>query len=99
VLSRIADEQPADFSRGIAAMCVSLGRRDGVFQLAHRDDNAMRLHLRGRLGAKVKEAACKSPIKQLADEARKPGSHTWPVQDAKRKQRLQAKRWLAERAA
>jgi NADH:ubiquinone reductase (H+-translocating) len=91
VLSRIAGEQPADFSKGIAAMCVSLGRRAGVFQLAHRNDTAMRLHLSGRLGAKLKEAACKSPITQLADEARKPGSHTWPVKDAKRRQRLQAK--------
>jgi NADH:ubiquinone reductase (H+-translocating) len=91
VLSRIAGEQPADFRKGIAAMCVSLGRRAGVFQFAHRNDTAMRLHLSGRLGAKIKEAACTSPIKQLVDEARKPGSHTWPVNDAKRKQRLQAK--------
>jgi NADH:ubiquinone reductase (H+-translocating) len=89
VLSRIAGGQPADFSRGIAAMCVSLGRRAGVFQLAHRDDTAMWIHLSGRLGAKVKEAACKSPMEQLSDEARKPGSHTWPVKDAKRRQRLQ----------
>lgn len=72
VLSRITGERPADFGKGIAAMCVSLGRKDGVFQLAHRDDTAMRLHLRGRLGAKLKEAAAVSPVKQLADEARKP---------------------------
>lgn len=91
VLSRIAGEQPADFRKGIAAMCVSLGRRAGVFQFAHRDDTAMRLHLRGRLGAKIKEAACTSPVKQLVNEARKPGSHTWPVNDAKRRQRLQAR--------
>ncbi|MFD6063679.1 NAD(P)/FAD-dependent oxidoreductase [Rhodococcus wratislaviensis] len=90
VLSRIAGERPADFGKGIAAMCVSLGRGDGVFQLAHRDDTAMRLHLRGRLGAKLKEAASASPVKQLADEARKPGSHTWPVNDASRRQRVQA---------
>ena len=90
VLSRIAGERPADFGKGIAAMCVSLGRGDGVFQLAHRDDTAMRLHLRGRLGAKLKEAASASPVKQLAGEARKPGSHTWPVNDASRRQRVQA---------
>jgi NADH:ubiquinone reductase (H+-translocating) len=89
VLSRIAGGKPADFNRGIAAMCVSLGRRAGVFQLAHSDDTAMWIHLSGRLGAKVKEAACKSPMEQLSDEARKPGSHTWPVKDAKRRQRLQ----------
>ncbi|MEH1129781.1 NAD(P)/FAD-dependent oxidoreductase [Micromonospora sp. CPCC 206061] len=95
VLSRIAGEQPANFSRGIAAMCVSLGRRIGVFQLAHWDDTATGLHLSGRLAAKIKEAACKSPIKQLADEARKPGKHSWPVKDAKRQQRLQAMRGQA----
>ncbi|MGH3307700.1 MAG: hypothetical protein ACRDOX_08405, partial [Nocardioides sp.] len=49
----------------------------------------MWIHLSGRLGAKVKEAACKSPMEQLSDEARKPGSHAWPVKDAKRRQRLQ----------
>jgi NADH dehydrogenase FAD-containing subunit len=91
VLSRLAGEQAADFRKGIAAMCVSLGRRDGVFQLAHRNDTAMGLHVSGRLGTKLKEAACKSPIKQMADEARKPGSHTWPVTDAKRQDLLRAK--------
>lgn len=89
VLSRIAGEQPTDFNKGIAAMCVSLGRRAGVLQLAHSNDTAMWLHLSGRLGAKIKEAACKSPMEQLAEEARKPGSHTWRVKDAKRQQRLQ----------
>jgi NADH:ubiquinone reductase (H+-translocating) len=89
VLSRIAGEQPAAFNKGVAAMCVSLGRRAGVFQLAHWDDTAMRLHVGGRLGAKIKESANTSPIKQLVKEARKPGSHKWPVKDAKRQQRLQ----------
>jgi NADH dehydrogenase len=88
VLRRIAGEQPANFTRGIAAMCISLGRRAGVFQLAHWDDTAMWIILKGRLGAKVKESACKSPIDQLAKEARKPGSHTWPIKDIKRQQRL-----------
>jgi NADH:ubiquinone reductase (H+-translocating) len=96
VLSRIAGEQPADFDKGIAAMCVSLGRGDGVFQLAHRNDTAMRLHLSGRLGAMLKEAACTSPIRQLVEEARKPGSHTWLVKDAKRQQLLQGRRGEAQ---
>jgi NADH dehydrogenase FAD-containing subunit len=92
VLSRIAGKQPADFGKGIAAMCISLGRQAGVFQLAHRNDTAMRFHLSGWLGAKVKESACTSPVKQLANEARKPGSHTWPVNDAKREELVRAKR-------
>lgn len=85
VLARIAGKPPADFGKGIAAMCVSLGRRAGVFQLAHRDDTATWIHVGGRLGAKLKESACVSPIRQLAKEAREPGSHTWPVKDAKRR--------------
>jgi NADH:ubiquinone reductase (H+-translocating) len=95
VLSRIAGERPSDFTKGIAAMCVSLGRRMGVFQFAHRDDTAMPLHLSGRLGATMKEAACNSPIKQLADEAHKPGSHKWMVNDTKRAQRVAATRGSA----
>lgn len=86
VLRRMAGERPADFNKGIAAMCVSLGRRAAVFQLGHSDDTATWLHVSGRLGAKLKEAACRSAVKQLADEARKPGSHTWPVKDARRQQ-------------
>ncbi len=91
VLSRIAGERPEGFNKGIAAMCVSLGRRAGVFQLAHRDDTATRLHVSGWLGAKMKEVASNSPIKQLANEARKPGSHSWPVTDTRRQQRLLAR--------
>ncbi|GAB2653874.1 NAD(P)/FAD-dependent oxidoreductase [Kribbella swartbergensis] len=92
VLSRIAGERPADFGKGIAAMCISLGRQAGVFQFAHRNDVAMRLHLNGRLGAKLKEAACRSPLKQLAEEADKPGSHSWLINDGSRRKRLQANR-------
>ncbi|RSN71828.1 NAD(P)/FAD-dependent oxidoreductase [Actinomadura sp. WAC 06369] len=85
VLARIAGEAPKEFGKGIAAMCVSLGRRAGVFQLAHRDDTATWFHVGGRLGARLKESACASPVKQLAKEARAPGSHTWPVKDASRR--------------
>ncbi|THV42772.1 NAD(P)/FAD-dependent oxidoreductase [Glycomyces buryatensis] len=91
VLSRIAGEQPEDLTFGIAAMCVSLGRRDGVFQFAHKDDTAMWLRVSGRAGAKMKELACHSPIEQMEKEAQKPGSHSWLVKDGGRRERLQAK--------
>ncbi|MCX5264247.1 NAD(P)/FAD-dependent oxidoreductase [Streptomyces sp. NBC_00199] len=77
VLSRIANKRPAPIDLGFAGQCISLGRRAGIFQFAHRDDTAKRLHLGGRTGAKVKEFVCKHTIKQLVNEARKPGSHTW----------------------
>lgn len=77
VLSRIASKRPAPIDLGFAGQCISLGRRAGIFQFAHKDDTAKRLHLGGRTGAKVKEFVCKHTIKQLVNEARKPGSHTW----------------------
>ncbi|WP_327723143.1 NAD(P)/FAD-dependent oxidoreductase [Streptomyces europaeiscabiei] len=77
VLSRIANKRPAPIDLGFAGQCISLGRRAGIFQFAHKDDTAKRLHLGGRTGARVKELVCKLTIKQLVNEARKPGSHTW----------------------
>ncbi|MGX9347811.1 NAD(P)/FAD-dependent oxidoreductase [Microbacterium sp. KNMS] len=90
VLQRIAGGAPAGFDRGIAAMCVSLGRRFGVFQFARFDDTAIRLHVPGRLGALLKEEACKSPISQIRAEARRPGTHRWPVKDGRRAERVRA---------
>lgn len=89
-LARIAGEPPAKFDRGIAAMCISLGRRAAVFQFAHSDDTALPLYIGGGLGAKLKESACKSPVSQIMHEARKPGSHHWMVKDAGRAKRARA---------
>lgn len=88
VLSRIDGRQPAAWDRGIAAMCVSLGRRDAVFQFSRTDDTATRFFLSGGLGARLKEAACASPLAQISAEARKPGSHSWIVRDRRRGGRL-----------
>ncbi|MDX3568495.1 NAD(P)/FAD-dependent oxidoreductase [Streptomyces sp. ID05-47C] len=85
VLSRITGKRPAPIDLGFAGQCISLGRRAGVFQFAHKDDTAKRLRLGGRTGAKVKEFVCKLTIKQLVDEARKPGSHTWAKGDQGRR--------------
>lgn len=100
VLSRIAGEQPAPIELGFAGQCISLGRRAGIFQFAHRNDTAMRLYLGGRPGAKLKEFVCWGTVKQLADEARKPGSLSWAwSKDDKRQQLLQAKRGQAPATA
>jgi NADH dehydrogenase FAD-containing subunit len=95
VLSRIAGEQPAPIKVGFYGQCLSLGRRAAVFQVAHSNDAAITLYVGGRPGAKLKEYFCKSAVKQLADEARKPGSSSWWVKDDKRQQLLQAKRGAA----
>src|SRR5215471_2048486 len=92
VLSRIAGEQPAPVNVGFFGQCISLGRRAGIFQVAHHNDAAIGLYLAGRQGAKLKEYICKLTVKQLATEARKPGSRYQWVKDDKRQQLLQAKR-------
>ncbi|MEE1807008.1 hypothetical protein [Streptomyces sp. BE133] len=77
VLNRIAGEQPVPIALGFVGQCISPGRRADIFQFAHKNDNAMRLCLGGRLGAKPKEFVCGGTVKQLADEAGKPGSLEW----------------------
>ncbi|MGS2617116.1 NAD(P)/FAD-dependent oxidoreductase [Micromonospora sp. LZ34] len=89
VLNRIAGEQPAPVSVLFTAMCISLGRHAGIYQLAHKDDTAMRLYVGSRPGAKLKELSCNFSVKHLANEARKPGSHKWLKNDH-RQQLLQA---------
>lgn len=93
LLSRIAGEQPSPNHVVLAALCVSLGRRAGIFQFAHRDDTATRAYIGGGLGAKVKEYVCKDTIEKLINEARTPGSLTWPtwIKNKKHQKLLQAK--------
>ncbi len=94
VLSRIADERPSPLNQLFAGQCISLGRRDGIFQFAHRYDVALGLHIDGRPGARLKELVCQGIVKHLADEARKPGAYRLHRVSggAKRRQLLQARR-------
>jgi NADH dehydrogenase FAD-containing subunit len=94
VLSRIAGEQPAPVAMGFVGQCISLGRRSGMFQFAHRDDTARRLFLGGRSAALLKEFVCWGTVKQLAMEARRPGTFFLPswAADGNRQERLRDKR-------
>jgi NADH dehydrogenase len=94
VLSRIAGEQPAPVALGFVGQCLSLGRRAGLFQFAHRDDTAVGLYLGGRPGAALKQVVCWGTVKQLAMEARRPGSFFvpgWAV-DGRRQEMLRVRR-------
>ena len=86
VLSRIAGRQPDRVQVGFVAQCISLGRRDGIFQSAHRDDTATRFYLAGRTGAVVKELICRSTTWSLEQEARRPGAQTWWFKGSSRPQ-------------
>jgi NADH dehydrogenase FAD-containing subunit len=94
VLSRIVGEQPSDLNQVFAGQCISLGRRAGIFQFAHRYDVALWFHIAGRPGARLKEFVCRGIVKHLAGEARKPGSYRLHhiSGGAKRRQLLQAER-------
>jgi NADH:ubiquinone reductase (H+-translocating) len=79
VLSRIAGTEPAALDLAFTGACVSLGRHAGIRQLARKDDTAVNLYIAGRLGAVIKETACKFVIeKRIRREAQDPGSMGWP---------------------
>ncbi|MGI5272837.1 NAD(P)/FAD-dependent oxidoreductase [Nonomuraea sp. CA-218870] len=92
VLSRIAGAPPAPLALALVAQCVSLGRRNGLFQMAHRNDVAMRGHISGRPGAMIKEFISRGILWQLAHQARRPGSLDFPAwaKDRKRQEALRA---------
>lgn len=73
VLRRVAGRQPARIAVGMGAMCLSLGRRAGIYQFARRDDTAVGPHVAGRTGALVKELVCSGIVRMLALEGRHPG--------------------------
>ena len=79
VLSRIDGAEPAPITNGFVAQCVSLGRRAGTFQPAHRDDSALAFSLGGRPAALVKELVSSQVLAALKKEARRPGSFSWPT--------------------
>ncbi|MGI6873089.1 NAD(P)/FAD-dependent oxidoreductase [Amycolatopsis sp. 3B14] len=86
VLARIAGEEPAPVDVGFAGMCISLGRRHGIFQFSTKDDTAKSSFIGGRFGALVKEVICRSIVWQLGYEARHPGKRQWWAKDEKRRE-------------
>jgi len=56
---------------------LSLGRRAATLQWARKDDSSLNFYIGGRIGAAIKEAACKAALWGIRREARKPGSLFW----------------------
>ena len=79
VLARVDGRPPRPARVVFVGQCLSLGRDDGLVQLARRDDAATSTFLRGRLAARVKELVCRSTVTQLAFEARRPGLVRMPA--------------------
>ncbi|MQS14759.1 FAD-dependent oxidoreductase [Streptomyces kaniharaensis] len=107
VLKRIAGGRPVPVDLSFPAMCLSFGRRAGIFQFAHKNDTAMPLYLGGAVGRRLKELSCDFSVKHLVTEARKPGSHSWPKDGKHRPALLRSRRgnavapvaWEQERTA
>lgn len=78
VLRRLGGRPPTAVALGFVGQCLSLGRRDGLVQLAHRDDTARPTYLGGRTGATLKRLVCWGTVEQLAVEARRPGTVVVP---------------------
>jgi NADH dehydrogenase FAD-containing subunit len=87
VLRRIEGREPEPFTMGFVGLCLSLGRRHGVFQFEHKDDTATAVRIDGRAGAVVKEIVCWGTVKQLAIEARHPGATRLPAAFGDRQRR------------
>lgn len=86
VLSRIAGEEPGRAALAMVSQCISLGRHDGIYQLARPDDTAVGFHVAGRPGAAIKEFICSGIVWALGHEGRRPGSVSYPgfVKDRRR---------------
>lgn len=78
VLHRIAGEQPTPIDLSFPAMCISFGRKTGIFQLGRKDGTALPFYFPGFVGKKLKEFSCEASVKHLVTEANKPGAHHWP---------------------
>lgn len=74
ILRRIAGKTPAPVRMLFAGQCLSLGRNEGVTQFSYLNDRVNALHVSGRLGAGVKEIACRFTLNQLVSGARKASS-------------------------
>jgi NADH dehydrogenase len=77
VLSRVAGTAPAVIDQAFLGACISLGRKSGILQFAHKDDRPFNISFTGRFVAAIKEAVCRSTLWSLRREARKPGSAFW----------------------
>ncbi|WP_433662827.1 NAD(P)/FAD-dependent oxidoreductase [Nocardia sp. CA-128927] len=73
VLALIRGERPEPLSLGMAGQAISLGRRDGFIQAAHRDDTASGFVLSGRVAAVVKEQVCRFTLTSM----RFPRAYRW----------------------
>jgi NADH dehydrogenase FAD-containing subunit len=77
LLAEVRGTGPEPFDMGFTAQCISLGRKRGYIQPVNPDDSPRRIHVAGRLGARIKETICRRVIDAPAAESTRPGTYTW----------------------
>jgi hypothetical protein len=70
---RPGDVRP--ISVGFLLRCVSLGRRRGLIQFVHADDEPRAAAFAGRAAALVKETVCRYTLTMLVKERTTPGAY------------------------
>lgn len=78
VLDRIAGRAPVALGQTFTVQNISIGRRHGTIQSVRADDTPRNFYIGGKAAAIIKEYVCSMVVKQIAAEARKPGSYRWP---------------------
>jgi NADH dehydrogenase len=79
VAAAIAGRPQTPFRFAYAGQCISLGRRDGLFQLVHDDDSPRERVATGRLGAWLQERVCRDALLSVRLTRRWPGFYRWPA--------------------
>jgi len=68
---------PGPFRFGYLARCISLGRKAGLVQWVHSDDQPRERIITGRLGAWIKELICRFTVQSLWFTKRWPRAMQW----------------------
>jgi NADH dehydrogenase FAD-containing subunit len=92
ILARLEDREPKEVNIGTGFLCVALGRKAAIVQLASMHDVANRFSIRGPLGQKIKSSSYGLLTEELAREARDPGSFRWRFKDRARRRELGERR-------
>lgn len=72
-------QEPAPFRFRYVGQAISLGRKDGVFQMTRADDSPYGPTLTGRAAAYGKDVINRYTLGGLRSERRRPGSYRWPT--------------------
>ncbi|MDJ0108177.1 oxidoreductase, partial [Rhodococcus erythropolis] len=72
ILHRLDGSPPLPVLPKFAGRCISVGRRQGVFQRTTRADEATGMFIAGRAGAFVKERVCSSTTEWAVTPRRSP---------------------------